>query len=330
MKLRNRLFEKVAVLALVFGLASVTITSNAVAGFPEKPINIWVGFSAGGSAHTISTLIAKELKKTLGQPIVVTVKSGGAGSVMAAQLAKVKPDGYTLGVAVMDTWAFMPLVSKKASYEIGDFTYLGTLTTGSPCFYVKADSPWKTFNDLIESAKTAQEPIKFVSLAPSVTLQFKSITKQAGVLNKFSIVTARGSSRAVPMILGGHADLGWGGGGHNKYVSKGKLRNLVITDKSHMADFPDLPTLVDLGYVGFPTGFKLIAGPKGIPADITKVLAGAIEKAVNVPDVVKIMKNFNDPVEYNSPDVTKKEIYSQTDYFRNLLAEFGKKKKIGQ
>jgi tripartite-type tricarboxylate transporter receptor subunit TctC len=127
------------------------------------------------------------------------------------------------------------------------------------------------------------------------------------------------------MILGGHADLGWGGGGHNKYVSQGKLRNLVITHKSHMADFPDLPTLNDLGYVNFPTGYKLIVGPKGIPADITKILTSAIKNAVNSPNVVKIMRDLNDPVEYNGPDVTKKEIKSQTAYFRKLIAEFGKK-----
>ncbi|MGH7004813.1 MAG: tripartite tricarboxylate transporter substrate binding protein [Alphaproteobacteria bacterium] len=262
-------------------------------------------------------LLSEKMQASLGQPVVVVAKPGGGGAVMASQLKAAKPDGYTLGISVTITWAFNPYFYKETPYRAEDFTYVAVVADGKPAFFTRKDAPWTTLKDLVADAKTRNQPFSFVSLAPSVRLQINDIARKEGI--KFRIVPAAGGSEALPMILGGHADFAFSGGFHHASAVAGKLKVLAFTDEVHQPDLPGVPTLKDLGYESFPQGYILIAGPKGIPADVLGKLSQAIEQALKNPAVKRAGSDMDAPVVYLPPAATEKEIKSQAAYFTRLI-----------
>jgi tripartite-type tricarboxylate transporter receptor subunit TctC len=276
-------------LTLSVAALAVTLTGSLVtaAEFPSKPITMFIGFNPGGAVDTTGRLIADKMSKILGQPVVAVTKSGGGGTVMAAQLINAPADGYTIGMGASAAYTLTPQINKNIKYKIDDFTHLATLTYPSDAIVVKADSPYKSLKDMIEAHKKENKAISFASQVSASRLMVMAIAEKANV--KFKIIPVKGGAVGIQDVLGGHIDTTWSGSGWTEQVRAGKLRALATMSAERMKDYPDIPTLIELGYGFTFTDTFMLSAPKGVPADVVAKLEMALKQAINDPDVQKTL-----------------------------------------
>jgi len=277
------------ILTLSAAALALTLTSGlaAAADFPTKPITMYIGFRPGGAVDTTGRLIADKMSKILGQPVVAVTKAGGGGTVMAAQLINAAPDGYTIGMGASAAYTLTPQINKNITYKIDDFTHLATLTYPSDAIVVKADSPYTTLKDMIEAHKKSGEPISFASQVSASRLMCEAISAKSGV--KFKVIPVKGGAVGIQEVLGGHIDTTWSGSGWTQQVRAGKMRALATMSAERMKDYPDIPTLVELGYGFTFTDTFMLSAPKGVPSDVVAKLEAAIKKAIEDPEVQKTL-----------------------------------------
>jgi len=276
-------------LTLSAAALALTLTSGlaTAAGFPEKPITMFIGFNPGGAVDTTGRLIADKMSKILGQPVVAVTKSGGGGTVMASQLINAPADGYTIGMGASAAYTLTPQINKNITYKIDDFTHLATLTYPSDAIVVKADSPYKTLKDMIEAHKKDKKPISFASQVSASRLMVMAIAEKSGA--EFKVIPVKGGAVGIQEVLGGHIDSTWSGSGWTEQVRAGKLRALATMSAERMKDYPDIPTLIELGYGFTFTDTFMLSAPKGVPADVVSKLTATIEKAIMDPEVQKTL-----------------------------------------
>ncbi len=274
MRLIANLVGSALVTALSFGVGTQLAFSE---DYPNKPIEMIIGFKPGGFSDAMARKISEPLSEKLGQTIVHTYK-GGAGGSIAATAVKGKPaDGYNLVVATSLTFAFNPLQG-KVTYTKDDYDYLLTMARFEGAFVALADKSWKDFPSMIEDAKKTGTPIKFGSLGPADRLQMDAVSAATGV--KFIPLPIKGGANMMQSILGGHVDFGMSGGPHVQYVKSGEMVVLAASGADKLNATPDAPTMASLGYPAVSYN-SVIAAPKGLPDAVKARLEEALVASAN-------------------------------------------------
>ena len=262
----------------------MTLTGGlaGAAGYPEKPITMMIGFNPGGAVDTTGRIIADKLSKILGQPVVPVTKSGGGGTVMASQLINAAPDGYTIGMGASAAYTLTPQINKNIKYKIDDFTHLGDADLSVRRHRGEGRQPVQDAQGHDRGAQEGRsKPISFASQVSASRLMVMAITDKSGV--EFKVIPVKGGAVGIQEVLGGHIDTTWSGSGWTEQVRAGKMRALATMAPDRMKDFPDVPTLDELGYnFNFVDTFMLSA-PKGLPADVLAKLEAALKQAIERP-----------------------------------------------
>lgn len=307
---------------LALSVAAIAL-SSAIAGaadYPTKPITMWIGFKPGGSVDATGRILAETMEKILGQPVVCVTKAGGGGTVMATQLLNAKPDGYTIGMGASAAYTLTPQLNKDIKYKIDDFQHIATLTQPEDAIVVKSDSPWKSFKELMDDAKKAGKTLSMTSQVAASRLMATAITEKSGV--PFKVVPVNGGAEGLQSVLGGHVDLTWSGSGWSELVRAGKLRALASMGDKRNQDFPDVPTLDELGYNFAFTDTFMLSAPKGIPGDVLKKLTAAVDKAIKDPKVQESLhKNLHLDISYRDPKATVEFLHKQHATVAPLVAK---------
>src|SRR5690606_6534706 len=145
-------------------VAALGVSSFAhAADYPQKPVSIYIGFSAGGPTDTVGRLLADKLGQKLGQPFVVENKAGASGVVAANLVKKAEPDGYTLMLGSSSTLSIIPFVQKVQYDAIKDFTPIALVASYPYYLVVPVDSPFKTLDDLIAYGQDKNNELSFAS-----------------------------------------------------------------------------------------------------------------------------------------------------------------------
>jgi tripartite-type tricarboxylate transporter receptor subunit TctC len=270
MKRTNAVMALSFVFTLIFSLTSVqTVLSET--SFPTKPITLFVGFPAGGSTDTIARAVSAESKRICGQKMLVVNKVGAGGAVAMTQLKGMKPDGYNLMINTDTPVTRVPHLRKLAFDPLKDFTYITRIGIYKTGFVVPADSPFKTWADVVKWAKAHPNELKYGAPPRGTTpdIAMAVMAKRHGFTYNF--VPFTGDAKMMAGLLGGHISIaGSALGAFRKYVEAGKVRVLFFYEK--VDAFPDVPTAEELGIdVQTPTA-TLVFGPTGIPADVRKKL----------------------------------------------------------
>lgn len=315
LRFNTLLTASVAVLA-----ATLTAGAASAAGYPEKPITMMIGFNPGGAVDTTGRIIADKLSKILGQPVVPVTKAGGGGTVMASQLLNAAPDGYTIGMGASAAYTLTPLINKNITYKIDDFTHLATLTYPSDAIVVKADSPWKSLKEMLDSAKKDGKALSFASQVSASRLMVQAISEKSGV--EFKVIPVKGGAIGIQEVLGGHIDTTWSGSGWTEQVRAGKMRALATMAPDRMKDFPDVPTLDELGFnFNFVDTFMLSA-PKGLPAEVTAKLEAALKQAIEDPEIEKTLHDkLKLLTKYRASKDTAAFLHQQQDRVAPMVAK---------
>ncbi len=263
----------------------------AAADYPDRPVNFLVPYAPGGPSDIQARAIASAAEPLLGQPLMVLNKPGASGSVMMSLLATAKPDGYTIGITP-GSLTVTPYI-QQVTYDLTkDFTYLVALTTYTENFTVLAESPWKTFKDLVEYARQNPKKVRIgtsgFGTSPSVMVNV--VGKQAGV--DWIEIPFKSNGEVNTALLGGHIEVGAVSGENIPQVRAGRLRLLALAIDERIKEFPEVPTLRELGYDFVALSYCGIAGPKGLPEPVIKKLEDVFRKARDESVYVETMKKI--------------------------------------
>ena len=283
------LFKKL--LAALFGSAlalAAAIDAPAQDVWPSRPIKIIVPFPAGGSSDPPMRVLAAKLQEALGQSVVIEHISGGGGGLATARLAQSSPDGYTLAMAAVGTLCIVPHLYSKVGYDpVKSFSPISLLGEYTNVLVVGVDQPYKTVADLIKAARDHPGAINFGSSGngSSNHLSAELLASMAGV--KFTHVPYRGTGPAMTDLLAGRLSFMFDVTNNSlPYIQSGKLRALAVTSPTGVPQLPGVPPVAQtnpgyevLGWIG------LIA-PAGTPPAVVEKLSAAVEKALQMPDLV--------------------------------------------
>jgi tripartite-type tricarboxylate transporter receptor subunit TctC len=276
-------------------LAGILLMILATAGFsadvkyPTKPIHMWVGFAAGGSTDICARSVSSIAEKALGQPIVVENKPGGGGALLLGLLASAQPDGYWLATTSDTPYTRAPHLINVKYDAMKDFTPIVRLGLQRQGIVVKADSPLKKWQDLVDFARKNPGQLTYGTPGPGTCphLAMEKIALQEKV--KFQHIPFQGDTPAMTALLGGHVmaastgALGW-----MQHVKAGSLRLLLVFDPEGVEEFPDVPTFKKVGY-GFETPTaQMVSAPKRVPKPIIDKLITVFSDAMMTPQFQKV------------------------------------------
>lgn len=264
--------------------------------YPSKPINLYIGFSPGGSTDLVARAIEERVATILGQPLVPINKPGGGTTVKAALLARAKHDGYAIGTLTTFAITLIPRQREVPYKPLNDFATIIQVGLHPLGLCVKPDFPWKTLKEFIDYAKNNPDKVSY-STTGAGTHQYivmEWLAKKEGI--KWEHVPYPGGADATTSVLGGHVTATSAAASHVPVVKEGRLRMLAVYEGRRVPEFPDVPTLRECGYdLSLEVGMGF-AGPKGIQEPILEKIESAIKQAVNEPEVQKVMKGLEMPV----------------------------------
>ncbi len=284
-----KLTKCLSVAAIV--LAAVTGAARAQQDFPTKPIQLMVAFPAGGSTDIAARIVASIAEKALGQPIVVVNRGGAGGQIGWTELVRQRPDGYYIGfinLPATNTVILDP--ERRAIFTEKDFTPIINQVLDPGVIWVRADSPYKTVQDLIDAAKKSPGTIRAATTGILSDDHLAILmTEEAAPGAKFRLVHLEGGAAQFKEIMAGNIDVAFDNvGSIVKRVQSGEVRALAVMDDVRSKFLPDVPTMKELG---FPTvissSTRGIAGPKGMPAPLVAKLRDVLKKAMEDPEHVK-------------------------------------------
>jgi tripartite-type tricarboxylate transporter receptor subunit TctC len=274
-------------LALAAGLA-VTAAPAQPAKYPDHPIKILVGFSAGGGTDVAARIIAHKLTDALGQTVVVENRPGASGMIATDAAAKSPPDGYTLMMGSQTTLAVAPQLYRKFGLDAArDFAGVAMAGVSPLVLVVHPSVPAKSVAELIALAKAKPGSVNFGSggLGTTPHMAGELFALQAGI--KMVHVAYRGEAPAINDLLGGQVTLIFANlSAVIGNVRAGALRALAVTSAQRAAGAGDIPTIAEVALPGFDaaTWFALVA-PAGAPREIVTRLNAEVTRFVQEKDV---------------------------------------------
>jgi len=295
--------------------------------YPTKPITLIVPWTAGGATDIVMRAIADSASKVLGQPVVVDNKAGGGGTVGPAIMAAgAKPDGYTVAQIPITVFR-LPLMQQVSWDAAKDFTYIINLTGYTFGVTTSAEGPFKTWQDVIDFAKKNPGKVTYATPGAGTSLHIgmERVAALAGI--KLTQVPFKGTPETSAAVLGQHTMLQVDSSGWRPLVDAGKLRLLMVWTGARSPNYPDVPTLKDLGYpLVYDSPFGL-AGPKGVDPKIVAKLHDAFKKELEDPAVVATLAKYDMVPNYMSTEDYRKFVVEVTESERKVVESLGLGKK---
>jgi tripartite-type tricarboxylate transporter receptor subunit TctC len=329
---QEEIMKKLMVIAVAVTsvlLLNLTVTAVHAQPYPSHPIQMIIPIPAGGGGDIIGRVLAEELGKLLGQQIIVMNKPGASDTLGTDALAKSKKDGYTLGNTDSAALVYSRLtLPDPLPYDPDkDFDHLGLYAFYPIAIAVRADSPWKTFSELVDYAKKNPGKLRVSTAGMGSTSNFDIQIVQSLTGAEFTHVPFKGGEAVVTALLGGHVEVSFDiVGKFAPHVDAGKLRLLLVSRK--VPSLPNLPTIAELGYKrSLLTGWFGMSGPAGMPEDVNRVLVPAIEKAVKNPEAKAKIEKLWYVVDYRPPAEMRKLIKDDYETASEIAVKLGLRNK---
>lgn len=312
-KIRHTLTAALAVAVLTVGCAGMRSESGesgeGSAGYPDGPVTLLVAFDPGGGSDIGARLLAKELEKELGQPVVVENKPGAGGQIGYTALANAAPDGSLFGLTTIPGLLVSALdESREAEYTVDSFAPSALQVFDPVAIAVAPDSPYKTLDDLVAAAKAAPGQITATTTGIGTTEHFALMElNQAAGIDIRPVHFADGAAASATAFLGGNVDLLLSNvGDAQPTIDSGGARLLAVMSEERSPFAPDVETTVENGYdvvLGSSRGY---AFPADTPDDIVNRMSEAIGTIMARPEFQAQMEdlglqpNYMDAAEYKT------------------------------
>lgn len=289
--------------------------------YPTKYIDVLITMAPGASVDLTERMLAHKAEKFLGQKLVITNNGAGASAVGIAIGANKPPDGYHI-IGCSSTGLVRVPHFRDVPYKLDDVVpimhFAAPVLTS---FVVRSDSPWKSVKDLVEYARKNPGKIKYSTLGigSPMHMAMEYIGKQEGVT--FTHVPYQGTMPAFTALLGGHVQVQLGSGECVPYIKDGTVRLLANVGERRVKNFPDVPTLIELGYDYFNESVFMFAAPKGTPKAIIDALDNAFHQAMADPEFTGLVAKLELETTYRNAADTKKYLEAANARIGRLVKE---------
>lgn len=273
-------------------------TSAALAqGYPNRPIRVLIPYAPGGLTDTVARHYADQLRKSLGQNVLVENKPGASGIIAIEEMARAKPDGYTIMVGNISTNCLTPvLLAKRMKIDYDRDVQVIARLADAPVFFMATTTnfPPKTFAEFLDYAKKNPEEVRYASagIGAYQHINTEILAKRAGGLKLIHIPFKDGGAGILKDVAGGDTHVSWFNVTNPVGMIKaGRVRPLAVAAEARLPAWPDVPTLNEVGFSGFrPSQWSAAFAPAGVPKDIIDKLFNALAEAAKTPELQAIFE----------------------------------------
>lgn len=312
-------------------VCSVSLTlgfvASAAASYPDRPINLIIGFSAGGPTDVVARYVAQGLSKELGQS-VIAVNRPGASSQLALNLVKrAAPDGYTLFFGSNGALSIQPAYKKSVDYDVlKDFVPVGLTARYPYILVVPADSPYQSVSDLIAASQSKSNGLTYASAGNGSLNHLATEWLRSGTGANLTHVPYKGDSDALHDVVAGRVDMAFFSAvAAQPQIDAGKLRPLAIAAKTELSVAPGLPTVTSQTGIGNFTAepWNGILAPAGLPDDIAQKLNRAINRVLSSEEAKSYLFSLGQYPFTGSTEDFRGHIASETKNWQQVIDKAG-------
>jgi tripartite-type tricarboxylate transporter receptor subunit TctC len=312
--------------AAALAVASFVVRAKDAEPYPTKPIKLIVPTVPGPPPDVVARILAEKLGGAFGRPVVVENRPGAIGTIGLNAVAKSAPDGYVLGLITLAYVVAPSLLAQAPAYDTEkDLAPVTLINWNHPILAVRADSRVRSVADLIALAKAHPGELKYSSSGNGTPPHFAGelLKREAGVA--IAHIPYKGPGPAIVALLSGEVDLTIAAtSAVSPHVKSGKLRVLATVAPLRLAGYPDIPTLVELGYPGLTfTDWQGIAAPAGTPGDVVARLHAEIMKVLSAPDFKQRLEVLGLEAAGLGPEQFATYVHKEIQRWSKLVRETG-------
>ncbi len=296
--------------------------------WPTRALTMVVPFPPGGVADTVGRPVAEALSRILGQPVVVENRAGAGGGVGMAHVAKAKPDGYTVLMA-LSSITILPasdrILERKPAYELDQLVPIARFTADPTVLVVRSDSPWKTLEEFLAFARSKPGAITFGSSGNYGTMHVPmEMLKQSS--NTFMLhVPYTGAGPAIVGLLGAQVDaLATGPATVVQHIRSGRLRALAHWGEGRLGPLPDVRSLTEAGQKVQFSQWSGLFVPAGTPEAVVTRLRDASRQAAQDDRVVKTIGGAGTPILYQDAPEFAQFVAEDARVMESVVKRIGK------
>lgn len=306
----------------VAGASLLAPVAHAQGDWPQKEITLINNFPPGSATELTARAFARSIEKTLGKPVVIKAVPGGAGQLGPAELARSAPDGYTMGLVGSSSYLTAPHMVDLPFKPWEAFDLIAQVSELRYGIGVRKDSPIKTVEDIIKLSK--EKRLTYSSTSPNNVLPMFQLAKLNGANLRWIVFS--GGSESVLQAVGGHVDMTLQSATEMKpQIESGNLRLIASTSPVRWADYPNVPTLRELGYDYISIGPMGYAFPRGVDPKIRDRMEQAFAIAIKDPEVLDQLAKLGVAPSYRSGADFHKYMKTMEPLFIQVLTESGMK-----
>lgn len=286
-----------SVLLWLICIALLGSPASAQSSYPNRPIRVLIPYAPGGLTDVVARYYGDYLRKAFGQNVLVENKPGASGIIAIEEMARAKPDGYTIMVGNISTNCLTPvLLAKRMKIDYDRDVQIIARTADAPVFFIATTTnfPPKTFAEFIEYAKAHPDEVRYASAGVGAYQHVNTeiLAKRAGGLKLVHIPFKDGGAGILKDIAGGDTHVSWFNVSNPVGMIKaGRVRPLAVAAEERLPAWPDVPTLNELGFKGFrPSQWNAAFAPAGVPQEIIEKLHAAITAAAQTPEMKAIFE----------------------------------------
>jgi tripartite-type tricarboxylate transporter receptor subunit TctC len=273
----------------IAGIAVVGVAPALAQGvYPTKPVMLVVPYPPGGANDMLGRMIGQKMGDALGQPLVVENKAGAGTIIGTTAVANAAPDGYTLLIGGLASFATSPHLMKADYDPLKDFTAIGMFGTAPTIAITYADAPFKTINDVVAAAKAKPGEVMYGSSGNGSALHLAGELFAIESKTQMTHVPYKGGSAHTLDLMAGRLQLVFDSTTNAMpLIKSGKVRALAVASAKRLPDLPDVPTFAEAGYPNFEvTSWYGLFGPAKMPPAIVARLSSDLQKVLKQPDVI--------------------------------------------
>lgn len=309
---------------VVGGILAVFAFATAAQQYPTRPLLIVAPFSAGGDSDLAARNLGAVIPKYLKQNAVVLNKVGASGAIGSEHVKNAAPDGYTLLLARVGSQATLPALKPDLSYKWNDFTFLGILELNPYVCAVVADSPYRTFGDLVEGIRKNPGKLKYSTagvgtiheMGPQLLFDVQKLGKEAAIQ-----IPYKGGGEAATALLGKHVDFGCSNiGTALGFIKNRQMRALLTTTPERFKEIPDVPTAKEAGYPALERiiGWSALYGPPKMDRKLVALWGDTLKKVSTDTQWIGATEKIGSVPHIKSPEDTAKFVQEQYETYYRL------------
>ncbi len=317
--MKVRFLARLALAALlVLGLA---VASDAYAKYPEKPINMIIAFTAGGSSDVQARIMQKYWNKYSDQQWVFIYKPGAGGAIGFGEIANSRPDGYTIGGINVPHLVLQPMV-QKAMFSIDSYAYICQVVNDPQTVVVRNDSKFKSVKEIFEFAKANPGKLKVGLVGPNSGHHLMFLDVKGKFDFPVTEVFYKGAADQNAALLGGEIDVMFGNL-NDVMRSLEEMTVLGLAAEKRNAFLPDVATLREQGFDVVSDIRRAYVAPKGIDKAQLDYLRETFKKICDDPEYIADMKKAGQPTEYMDGDAFAAYVRTQNEFAKTMLQKAG-------